>query len=151
MPVFVLNDVNAWLEPTKLTVSTIESALSDQITEQVFSRLRNSFSNITTWTSETTTPVLVKSIVAMLYAAAIYERAYGDDHDDTNNYAGLLRAMAEANITGLQSGILELAEDTGNQGSSAPAYFPSDASSANPASMDAPSDGGPYFTMGMVF
>lgn len=146
-----LSDVQAWLETTKLNPSTIESNLADQITVALLARLRPVFDSVDTWTSDTTTPKLVKTIISMLYVAALYERSYGDDHEDTDNYAGLLRSMAEANILGLLNGSLQITEDDSNRDSSSPAYFPNDLSSAQAASSDAPNDGGPYFTMGMTF
>ena len=149
--VFVLDDVKAWLDSTKLTPSAIETSLSTQITEQVFSRLRPTFPSAITWTDESSTPKLIRSIVSMLYSAAIYERAYGDDHDDAANYAGWLRSLAEANIQGLIAGTLEIIEDDSNLDDGSPVFFPTDLSSSQPATKDNPSDGGPYFTMGMVF
>lgn len=148
---FTLPEANAWLESTKLTLTTIDPDLEKQLAEQVLARLRGTFDSASTWTNEASTPTLVRSIIAMLYCAAVYERSYGDNHEDTNNYAGLLRSAAESNIVGLITGVLELTEDTGNLDSGTPAFYPTDVSSAAcPTDLD-PSAGGPYFTMGQVF
>jgi hypothetical protein len=146
-----VTDANAWLEATKLSLSTIDAELESQVSLQIFARLAPVF-NTASWADVNTTPKLVKSIVAMYYTAAIYDRAYSDDSDTSSNYAATLRGLADANIAGLLSGTLVLTEDpAANSDSGKPVFFPNDLSSANAATVDNPSDGGPAFTMGSVF
>lgn len=146
-----VSDANAWLESTKLTLSTLEPELSLQIETQIVARLATTFSTIT-WVDENSTPKLVKSIIAMYYAAAVYDRAYTDDNDTTNNWAHVLRTLADANIAGLIAGSVVLAEDpTANANTGTPMFFPNDLSSSQSPTIENPSDGGPAFTMGTMF
>lgn len=145
-------EANAWLESTKLSLSELDDELEWQITSQIMSRLSAGF-NTSTWTDATTTPRLVRTIIAMYYVAAVYDRTYSDNTDDTiSNYATILRSLAESNITGLLNGTITLEEDpTANADIGSPVFFPNDASSAQKPTRDNPSDGGPSFMMGMVF
>ena len=145
-----LSEANAWLEPTKLTLSTIDAALEQQVVNLVYGRLANAF-DTSSWVNESTTPVLVRTIIAMHYVAWTYDRTYSDDAD-ANAYARLLRQYADVNIQGLIDGNLELIESpTANDDRGKPVFFPTDASSANEPTSDRPSDGGPAFTMGTIW
>lgn len=145
-----LADAQAWIEPTKLTLSALDEQLEAQIVTQIYSRLFGTF-NTTTWNSPATTPAIVRSIIAMYYVAWTYDKYYSDDAE-ANAYAERLRAYADANIAGLVAGAIELIElPDANVGVSSPTFFPNDASSANSPTRDNPSDGPPSFTMGTVF
>jgi hypothetical protein len=75
-----------------------------------------------------------------------------DDYTGARSHAHLLRRNADTVINGLISGAVILTEDpTAADTFGQPAFFPNDASSANPASVDFPSDGPAAFTMGQVF
>lgn len=146
-----VSDANAWLESTKLTLSALEDVLAGQIETQILARLAPVFSTIT-WIDANSTPKLVKSIIAMYYAAAVYDRAYTDDNDTANNWASILRNLADTNISGLLSGSIVLAEDpSANSDTGTPIFFPNDLSSSLCATEENPSDGGPAFSMGTIF
>lgn len=143
-------EANAWLEPTKLTLTAIEAELDTQISVQILNRLSPVF-NISTWVNNASTPRLVRSIMAMYYVAWVYDRTYADD-GESNDYAKLLRSTADANISGLLSGSIILPEDpSANTDNSAPSFFPNDASSALEPTVEEPSNGPPAFMMGTVF
>lgn len=147
-------EANAWSEPTKLTLTpttfNADAELEQQIASQILSRLMGTF-DTSTWTSETTTPKIVRTIIAMYFVSWIYDRAYSDDAE-ANAYAALLRQYADANIAGLIAGQIDLEEfPDANVGVGSPSFFPTDASSARVATPEAPSDGPPSFTMGTVF
>ena len=148
----VLGDVKAWLEKTKLDPSTIEANLETQIATLIKSRLQPVF-DTSGWVNDSNTPPLVRTIIAMYYVAAIYDRTYTDENpEDTNTYANVLRRLADANIAGLLNGSLVLPEDPDAADfSGQPSFFPTDASSANDPTPTSPSDGGPAFLMGSVF
>lgn len=150
MTSIALSDAQAWIEPTKLTLSVIEPELEAQITTQIFSQLLGVF-DTTAWVNPASTPAIVRSIIAMYYVAWVYDRAYSDDAE-ANAYAALLRSYADRNIAGLIAGNIELVElPDANVGVSSPSFFPNDASSAREPTQDSPSDGPPAFTMGTIF
>lgn len=145
-----LNDVQAWIEPTKLALSEIDTDLESQVTDQIFGRLLGTF-DTTTWNSPSTTPGIIRSAIAMYYTAWLYDKTYSDDAE-ANAYATLLRQYADLNINGLIAGTIEIIElPDVNVGVSSPSFFPNDESSANCPTVDNPSDGPPSFTMGTVF
>ena len=144
-------EVNAWLEATKLNLSSVDATLEGHSSEIVIDRLAAVF-NVSTWVNESTTPKLVRTLISMYYASYIYDRAYADDATDTSNYAFILRRQADAIIIGLLAGTIIMPEDpVAATAHIDPAYFPNDLSSANSPSSDFPSDGPPSFTMGQVF
>lgn len=159
-----LAEAQAWVEISKLSFldengndnERFSPELAEQNAQLVLSRLRAAFgaSLVSTWVDETTTPKLVRTIIAMYYVAAEYDKHYSDEVDDnTNNYATILRRLADQNIAGLVDGSVELEEDPdANSGVGTPVFFPTDASSDNRIGFHTdPSDGGPAFLMGTVF
>lgn len=147
-----VQEVNAWFEDTKLLLPALDTELEAQVAVQVFSAIGAVY-DTTSWTDETTTPSLVRTIEAMLYAAWIYDRAYGDDNDEQNTYSQLLRSKAEALIQGIVGGVVVLPDTPELSGGTLdqPVFFPNDASSAQCPTADRPSDGPPSFSMGAVF
>jgi hypothetical protein len=121
-------DVQAWLESTKATVSTIEPALDLQIETQVLAQLEAGF-DVSTWVSPGTTPEVVKSVFAMLYAATYLDRQYSEDSDTTNAYAAKLESMAQLLIAGMLDGSVVVdGYITSDIDHSGPEFFPTDAS-----------------------
>jgi len=154
---FTPEEANAWLEATKLNVVELDNSLEEQVSVQIIARLAGTFTEtVSSWQDEASTPALVRSIMAMHYCAALYDRTYSDNSDDTtSNYADILRQMANANIAGLVAGTLILAEDpTASDNASEPVFFPNDADEAWKClnRHNRPYDGhGAAFTMGQVF
>lgn len=145
-----LDQAQGWLERTKLTLSEFDVALLSQVEAQVLARVSMAY-DTSTWVDTTTTPVLVQSVIAMVYAARFYNRQYSEDQD-TSTYADKLLLIAESNILGIIDGTFDLIEIPGNVASAAgPAYYPTDASSLlEPTDLD-PSLGEAKFTMSRVF
>jgi hypothetical protein len=142
-------EAQAWAEGTKLTVASLDAELEAHLAEEVIRRLDSGF-DVTGWTNETTTPKLVRTIIAKLYIAWLYDRAYSEDIEQGNNYADRLKINAEALMQGLLDGTIELpGADAGTFGE--PAFYPTDASSAQEPTFDDPSLGPAAFAMGMRF
>src|SRR5688500_5596975 len=100
MPHFTLNEANAWLESTKLSLSALDASLASQAALQVLPRLADTY-DTSTWTGDNNTPPLIRSVIAMYYVSWIYDRTYSDNTDDTtSNYAFLLRQRADLIIAG---------------------------------------------------
>lgn len=147
-----LTEAKAWTESTKVgnNFDALDTSLEDQISAQIIERLASRFTTTATWLTTTTTPKLVRTIISMYYVAWIYDRQYSTD-EDTSAYAALLRTMADANIEGLLSGVINLPEIPSADVFGEPVFFPNDLSSSLEATVDFPNDGPPSFTMGRVF
>ncbi len=131
MPNISPADAQAWFERTKHTVTTIDSALESQIASEVAARVP-----VEIGSTPETTPALVRSIIAMKYAAAYYNRVYSDEQG-TSEYSDELEARAGRLLDGVISGQLVVEPNIRSQGSF-PSYYPSE-------------DIEPRFTMGKVF
>lgn len=150
-----VQEAQAWAQgegDSKLTIGTLNAELLNQVEVQVLSALSNSGYDTSTWTNDTTTPKLVRSIIAMLYVAWLYDKAYSEDVDEGNAYAALLRGAAQANIAGILDGTFTLdgAVLTGVAADS-PSFYPTDNSSRlSPTDYDS-SLGPAAFSMGQRF
>jgi hypothetical protein len=139
----------AWAEGTKLTITSLDTELEDQLAEEVIRQLQSADIDTSTWTNETTTPKLVRVIIAKLYVAWVYDRQYSEDIEQGSNYADRLKANANNLIAGLIAGIIELDPTTASAGQ--PVFYPTDASSAQLPTTDDLSLGPAAFSMGMRF
>lgn len=142
-------DVQPWVEKSKVTIEALDSGLLAQLEARVIGRLDVSF-DTSSWTDETNTPVLVKSIIAMTYASWHYNRAYSEDQEALNDYALWLLGQANDLMTGLLDGSIVIdgvaAPTTGY-----PSFYPNDESSALAPTSDDYSLGGPMFNTGGKF
>jgi hypothetical protein len=144
-------DAQAWTEQTKLTVSALDSNLLGQVQTQVLSAVASSY-DVSTWVSPATTPAMIKKIIAMEYVSWLYNRTYSEDEDNTNSYANKLMAMAEAALSEIIAGTLDLLEvPNTSTGPGTPAFYPTDASSALEPTTDDSSLGPSSFSVGQAF
>lgn len=143
-----VEEVQAWLEQTKLTIASINTALATQIEEMVISRLATAYTT-TTWVDAATTPKLVRYIVSMLYASFFIDRQYSED-ERSNAWARRLNGIAETMILGILNGSIDLLDVPAAQVNASPSYYPNDASSALEVTDEDSSLGGPSFSMGRV-
>lgn len=141
-------DAQGWAEETKLTLSSLDLSLLESIQSEVLARLSGAY-DTTTWISPTTTPSIVKVIIAKTYVAWFYDRQYSENQDQGNQYAAMLRANAEMLITGLLDGTINIPGVTTATGN--PAFYPNDVSSAMEPTSDDSSLGPAKFSMGKVF
>lgn len=148
-----LAEAKSWIELTKLVPAdfSVDTELERQVSQQVFARLQGIYQT-NVWLDAVSTPDLVRSIIAMLYCAWIYDRAYSDDDDDQNTYADTLRRNAETLLAGLIDGSIDIPDiSILPTGQGQPAFFPNDTSSALSPTEDNPSDGAPAFLMGAIW
>jgi hypothetical protein len=148
MPRISEQEAQAWAERTKLTITALDTDLEANLAEEVIVRLSSAF-DTSTWVSQATTPKLVRVIISKLYVAWEYDRQYSEDIAQGSNYAALLKQNAEALIIGLIAGTIALPGLPNSAGS--PVFYPTDASSSQPATFDDPSLGPAAFSMGMRF
>lgn len=144
-----VEDAQAWAEKTKLPMVTLEPNLVSQIEGQVLDRLSGGF-DTSTWLDSTTTPPIIKSVIAMFYVSWVYDKQYSEEQQQLNDYAVLLRAQAESLMVGILDGSTAVpglpVPTTGG-----PAFYPTDASSlTQPTDLDR-SLGAVKFSMNLVF
>jgi hypothetical protein len=149
------------LETTKLTVSTIEPTLEADASSEVLGRLNQTYSAyVPTWVDNTSTPQVVKQVIAMYYASWIYDRAFSEVEtaEARISYGAVLRIWATTLLTDIIRGAVDIAEldAIGGGPSTGVIYYPTDASSTWDAwrtntDCDDNSLGPAKFGMGKVF
>lgn len=143
-------DAQGWGELTKLDLSNLDASLLNQIEAEILGRLSSAY-DVTGWLNETNTPDLVKVIIAKTYVAWFYDRQYSENQNQGNDYAVLLRANAEALMTGLIDGTIDIPGIPQVGSGLGASFYPNDASSAMDPTLDDQSLGPAKFSMGKVF
>jgi len=145
-----VEDVQAWLEETKLEIGSLDSNLESQVATEVLGRVSTADYDVTGWIDPGTTPKLIRKIIAMLYAGWFYDRQYSET-SDTNDYALRLKEAAEALLKGIVEGTTDIVEVPGTTTLIEPVFFPTDDSSSVPFNPYVPGDGPAAFSMGARF
>lgn len=145
-------EAQAWCEGTKLNLGTaLDGELEASISTQVIGRIAQVY-DTSSWTDASTTPKLVRSVIAMLYASWIYSRQYSETvGPGVTTYGDLLRQNAEALIQGILSGAITLSDSTPTTDVGVPLFYPTDDSSALDPTSDDTSLGPEKFTMGVIW
>lgn len=146
-----LAEAQAWLECTKLSLTHLDTSMESQIAAQVLARVVSAYpTDVVTWVDATTTPRLIRSVIAMLYAGWFYDKTYSENPEE-NSYADRLREQANNLIESIIAGTTDLVEVETPSSLGRPVFFPTDASTAAKPTSDNPSDGPMSFLMGKVF
>jgi hypothetical protein len=151
-----LNDAVGWADTVNgkfPSMAELDGNLALSLQEVLIGQLSSTF-NTALWVSPATTPSLIKKILGMQYTASAFERMYADDND-ISNYGTRLLQQADKLIQGLIAGNITLTDlsdtDVVAAGIGQPAFFPTNASSAQEPTKDFPSFGGPAFTIGELW
>lgn len=136
----LVSDAQAWLEGTKINLSSLDPALENFVANDVLARVADTYSDpsfgVPTWTDYNSTPELVKQCIAMMYAGWYYDRQYSEMvAAEGTSYGVVLRTYAETLIDGIISGSVELVEILPNMPETAPTFYPTDISSTTDALM----------------
>ena len=151
MPLIDVDDVQVWLEETKLNLDQGDELLEEPFqSEIVLARLGACEIDTSLWVDIATTPAMIRGIIGMLVAAQRYNKVYSESEDGGNPYADKLQEMANVLLMGICMGTLDV---TGipdspaslNQGT--PVFYPMD----NTGLLDEDDGAGIKFTMGMRF
>ena len=147
-----IQEAQAWSEQTKLNLGTaLDGELEASITSQVIPRIAQVY-DVSSWVDSSTTPKLVRTVIAMLYVSWIYSRQYSENvGPGVTTYADLLRQNAETLIMGIISGAIALVDATPATDVGTPVFYPTDASTALEPTTDDPSLGPEKFTMGVIW
>jgi hypothetical protein len=124
------------LETTKLSISSIEPTLELDVSSEVLGRLGETFyAYVPLWIDNTTTPALVKQIMAMYYASWVYDRSFAEveTNESQVSYGATLRAWASKLLTDMISGGVTVAEILPGGPNSSIVFYPTDASSTTDA------------------
>jgi hypothetical protein len=144
------SEAQAWAERTKLDLGTsLESKLEEQIASQVLARVAQAY-DTSSWADETTTPQLIRTIIAMRYVAMIYARTYSDNTDG-DSYSTLLLSMSDDMLSNIVDGVTTIPDETPTADLSEPEFYPTDLSSASTPTCEDMSLGGAKFSMGTIF
>lgn len=145
-----LEEAQAWLEITKLSLPSLDLDLLESIQEEVIIRIASTY-DTSSWLTPATTPRLVRVAIAKMYCAWVYDRQYSENLSaGSSAYATRLTANAEMLITGIIDGTIEL-PTIPSLTSGSPSFYPTDASSALEPTIEDPSLGPAKFSMGTVF
>lgn len=149
MPVISVDDVQAWVESTKLSPSALDIDQLTQIESEVFARISSVY-DTSVWVDRTSTPRLIQTIVAKMYTGWMYDKFYSENQSAPNQYSQLIKANAEMLIKGILSGVIEIpgVSPANTQGAS---FYPNDASSAQSPTSEDRSLGPSKFSMGSIF
>lgn len=143
-------EVQSWLELTKLSIAALNTDLLGQLEEEVLVQLSSVYAT-STWVDETTTPKIVRVIIAKMYASWYIDKVYSENQDEGNDYAARLLANANMLLAGLVSGLFEIPEVPSPQNPGTASFYPTDASSAMQPTEEDPSLGPARFSLGKVF
>jgi hypothetical protein len=130
------SDAQAWVEATKLPISTIDTNLEQQVANEVLGNLTETYGEfVPTWTDATNTPLIVRQVIAMIYTSWVYDRAYSEVETSGQNssYGATLRRWAETLLQNIIRGSVSIAEISPDEPAVAPVFYPNDASDAIPA------------------
>lgn len=110
MALISIEEANAWADKSKLILGDLDNGLESSIADQVLNRVSQAY-DVSGWLTTETTPTIIKKIIAMLYVAWYYERAYSEDGGE-NTYSERLFQQAEALISGIVAGSLTVSDST---------------------------------------
>lgn len=146
-----VEEAQVWCQRTKLDLGVqLDGGLEVQVASPIIARIGTIY-DTSGWTTSVNTPQIVKTIIAMYYAAWMYNKQYSDDNDDTNAYADKLMAMADAMLQNILDGTTEIPGIDPTTDSGAPSFYPTDASSALEPTVEDPSLGPAKFSLGTIF
>lgn len=155
MPHIKAANCKAWADGNKLTISDpLDTELELDESAYVLAAVGQAY-DVSAWVDDSTTPQLVKKIIAMRYVGWLYDRVYSED-SDPSNYGSLLRQEADKLITAIVGGTLVIPglPDGTNSGLNTVSFYPTDSSSAldpTDSSLNDTSLGPAKFSMGKVF
>lgn len=146
-----VEEANAWADKVKLNFGNLDSELESAQAAQVLARVSQVYT-VTGWVDSTTTPSLIRKIIAMMYTGWYFQRTYSEDQD-VSTYGVMLLRQAETLIDGVIDGSITLIDIDPiiDLQTSEPVFYPNDNSSALQPTQDDPSLGPPKFTMGTIW
>lgn len=149
MPRIAVEDVQAWVESTKLSPQALDLDHLDQLETEILARLQSVY-DTTTWIDKTTTPRLVQVIIAKKYAGWMYDKYYSENQSQASDYAKMVKDNGEMLISGILDGTIEIPGVTSSNPQEA-SFYPNDYSSSQTPTSEDPSLGPAQFSLGKFF
>jgi len=104
----LLQQTQPWLDPNKLTITTLDPAMVETSRDIIYARVSASYPT-TGWTTQANTPSLIQKVQSMILASWYYAKAYSEVTADTENkYAMRLEQMAEDLLSAIEAGMVDL-------------------------------------------
>lgn len=128
MAVVTLQQVQAWLEQTKLTLPAFDTELELVARTNVFAKVANQY-DVSAWIDAGSTPTIISEVVAMLVAAWTYRRQYSEDSNNDNWYAVWLENQAWSIVDSIVAGTTPVPGGVpidGSGGPGVPDFYPDD-------------------------
>lgn len=105
--------VNAWTDKDRYNLTTIDGQLESQIAAQVIQRASQAF-DTHSWSNSATTPMIIKSIIAMIYVGRSYQAKTLDNINGIDNYGTKLVEDGYRFLEAVVAGELQLFDEDGN-------------------------------------
>jgi hypothetical protein len=102
-----LAEVQQWLEQTKLQINQIDAEFEATATALVFGQLDRRYATAG-WTDVSTTPELIRKIIAMLVSCWTYERQYSEVSPEGSAYSRSLEDSAMQIVQSLMEGTMTI-------------------------------------------
>lgn len=145
-----VDEANAYADKNKLIVNSVDVDLETSQATQLFAKLGQVY-DVSTWVDDTTTPSLVRKVLAMLYTGWFYLRTYSEE-EDVSNYGQLLIDQANDLVNGIVAGTLVLSDvSVPAINPDQPSFYPTDASSELTPTYEDKSLGDAVFSMGRIW
>lgn len=146
-------EVQQWIQDDRLQVADVDPVLESSAFSRVEGKLSLRY-DTSTWTTTTTTPALVRSVISMLMAAWIINRSHGEMTADVDSYGVHLESSAYELLGALADGSITIGDDiTSTYSTGQPAFWPTDMATtiASEDGWDADGAAPLMFTTGKVF
>lgn len=121
MAVVTLQEVQQWLEKTKLELDVLSGSFEETARSMTFGEVAQQYT-VTTWLDEVTTPTLIRKIVSMRIAGWTYKAAYSEDTGQSP-YGDWLLEQAANLVLSIVAGKIVLTDVIIGSTTSAPATF----------------------------
>lgn len=149
-----VEQAKAWLEPTKIQhPDSLDADLLAHVETEVVAQIASSF-DTSTWVDTLTTPKLVQTTIAKMYAALYIDKIFSEDVSKLeSSYVQRLLTNVSMLITGIVGGSITIVE-VGDSTVEQPVFYPNDNSSIQDPRDNNSFDtslGPAAFSMGQVF
>lgn len=105
--------LNAWIDHDRqIDLTSIEAELESQLSSQVITSV-SGIVDTTSWVDVATTPMIIKSIIAMQYMGRFYQRVYIEDVNDYDFYGNQLLLKADKLLDQIISGEVSIYNEDG--------------------------------------
>lgn len=105
--VIQVEDVQQWLEGSKLSIAAVEPTLANTVRQFVLGQLIDAY-DVSTWIDKDSTPSLVRSIMGGLLAAWTYNKQYAEDVAGANDYGNALESLVMSLLGDIAGGSIDL-------------------------------------------